>query len=451
MATAKPQVIIRMGSHSEKEYLKKTIKFFDGLILGANLVEATPGATASLLIKFGGRKLAIPFYVDPMTYAFGSYVDQGRLRTDLDWIKSDQKSKKGTVRRFKRSYNKLADEFGGPVADAVAHGAAIKPSDLEDKARASRFCKSIVDYQTSRLARVFREDPEYEDFAADLPTPTAVFAPYFYIEPSNHDAWTRINLHLATLTTAMDPGLPVHAVILADVEFLRKPEFLNGLAKNLPRTGVTGVWLWFSNLVEHTAETLVLDSFRSLISNISDSGLKVFNMHGGYFSLVLSKYGLAGTSHGVGYGEQKDVMPVIGQSTPTVRYHLPGIHKRVGVPDIQRCFEPLGIETPADFHEHVCDCVICKGVVNESIDDFEAFGDMRFSTPTSRRQAQTPAAAKRCRFHFLMSRLRERDEVSKVKLSEIRAQLGAAEKTWGRFPSLQDTCRHLGRWQKALA
>ena len=63
----KPQLIIRMGSHAEKDYILKLGKQFDGIIIGANIVEATAGATASLV----GQKLKIPYYIDPMTYVFG--------------------------------------------------------------------------------------------------------------------------------------------------------------------------------------------------------------------------------------------------------------------------------------------------------------------------------------------------------------------------------------------
>jgi hypothetical protein len=45
-------VTIRLGSHSEKEYLLKTANLFKGVIVGANLLEMTPGATVSLAWKF---------------------------------------------------------------------------------------------------------------------------------------------------------------------------------------------------------------------------------------------------------------------------------------------------------------------------------------------------------------------------------------------------------------
>ena len=38
--------------------------------------------------------------------------------------------------------------------------------------------------------------------------------------------------------------------------------------------------------------------------------------------MALRKIGMTGIAQGNGYGEQKDVMPVIGQSTPTVQYNV---------------------------------------------------------------------------------------------------------------------------------
>jgi len=92
-------------------------------------------------------------------------------------------------------------------------------------------------------------------------------------------------------------------------------------------------------------------------------------------------------SHGVGYGEQKDVVPVIGQSTPTVRYYLPSLHRRLSVPEIELCFRRLAIDSPNDFYEKICDCTICKGVVKKELKEFSEFGEQHFSTPKSKRMA----------------------------------------------------------------
>jgi hypothetical protein len=445
-------VIIRLGSHSEKEYLLRTMQFLDGLILGANLVEATPGATSSFIVKACGNKLATPYFIDPMTYAFGTYVDRetGQARADLDWIKSDQKiaRTKRIERALKRSYSRLGLALGGAFEVSVKTGTALNAATFNSAEIVRETSEAVVSYQLSRISQEFANDPEFESYAEDLPSPAAVFAPYFYAEPSDFGAWINANLRLAT-ATARIATVPAHAVICVDQSYLTDETFLNLLKRELPQTGVAGVWLWFSRLREDDASLEHLLALRELVASLSRH-MQVFNMHGGFFSLALTKVGLAGISHGIGYGEQKDVIPVIGQSTPMVRYYLPDIYKRVGVPEIERCFSSLGIKAPADFHSQVCRCVVCKGVVVEDIADFAAFGEMQRSTPLAKRFAQTPAAAKRCRFHFLLNRIRERDELNAMTIDALARRLEDASSKWGLQPTLRDQTQHLGRWISAL-
>jgi hypothetical protein len=456
MSAVEPHVILRMGSHAEKDYFSKTIHLFDGIILGANLVEATPGASASLLVRFAGQKTKLPYYLDPMTYAFGSYVDgTNRHRSDLDWIKSEQtrKTKSGTkekYRDFKRSYRGLADRIGEPLKSAIAKGRAIPPEAFNDAVLTESFCKAVVDYQLNRIQEILGEDTEFKEYAAEAPRPAVVFAPYFYIDPTNPVAWTTAVLNLASASTALSPERPVHAALCADMELLTNQSLIQRLVTELPKTQAKGVWLWFSGLLEEQADGPHLAALKSLVQRLSAS-MQVYNMHGGYLSLALSKYGMHGISHGVGYGEQKGVLPVIGQSTPTVRYYLPSVYKRFGVPQIARCFKELGIETPQDFHDKICDCVICKGIVTTSIDDFDAFGEMHKSTPSSRRFAQTPSAAKRCRFHFLLNRAKELKWMKTATVADVVGQLQEARGTWGPQPSMQSELGYLGVWESLLA
>lgn len=447
-----PKVVIRYGSHAEKEYLLKTLQFLDGLILGANLIEATPAATASLIIKAGGKKLAVPYYIDPMTYAFGTYTSRdGEVRSDLDWIKSDQKLRgsKRLQRAFKSSYSTLADAFGGVFASAVKNSRAVLPQDFRTTGVIKDTCKAIVDYQLTRIPMEFSKDPEFGQYASELPGPAAVFAPYFYVEPSEAEAWIDVNLRLATATARLQPEVPVHAVLCVDRACLLDDKFREFIAKAMPETGVQAVWFWFSRFAEDRASKEELLGFRQIVEDIS-SKMNVFNLHGGFFSLAMCKLGLSGISHGMGYGEQKDVIPVIGQSIPTVRYYLPDIHKRVGVPDVERCFQALGIEEPIDFFSKVCNCVVCKGVVSEAVSGFSAFGEMHRSSPVARRLAQTPAAAKRCRFHFLLNRIRERDELATMGLEQTKGEMVRSLSKWGEQPSLVEETRHLRNWIDVL-
>ena len=98
-------------------------------------------------------------------------------------------------------------------------------------------------------------------------------------------------------------------------------------------------------------------------------------MHGGYLSALLSKRGLTGFSHGVGYGESKDVVPVIGVIVPVVNYHYPPLHIRTGIAEIERALTELEIFDADDFHEKVCDCTVCKGVIAGDLKNLRQFGE----------------------------------------------------------------------------
>ena len=454
MPPSAPQVVIRLGSHAEKEYVVKLAKFLDGLIVGANLFEATPGATASLLLMVGVKDVGL--YVDPMTYAFGAYVDprSGQVREDLDWIKSDQtrkdeKGQKRTVRDFKRSYKALAKQLGAPLSQAVTGSAAVTPASFADDSLRESFCSQVVRYQLARMTEELEKDEELKNYVHDVPRPAAVFAPYFYVEPTHTGEWLEANLSLMTTAAKINTEVPVHGILCADLSHLTDQTTARRLIDALPGTGIKGIWLWFSGLFEDTVEADALKAYRDLVEALA-SRLEVHAMHGGLFSLLLSKHGMSGVSHGTGYGEQKDVVPVVGQSMPMVRYYLPPLARRLGVPQIERTFDALGIRTPEDFYAKVCNCSVCKGVVSSSLDEFSAFGDMHFSRISSKRRAQTPAAAKRCRFHFLLARLRERDDIRRMNLADLLQRLRTASQTWGAQPSLRAEGQHLARWVQVL-
>ena len=453
MPEAQSTVILRLGSHSEKEYVEKTIKQFDGVMVGANLLQATPGATASLLFKLN-KQAGRPYYVDPMTYAFGTYVDPDsrKVRSDLDWIKSDQKvrGQKGKFTRdFKSSYRKLADAFGLPFSTSVNRSRAIEPADFNSDQVVQDACSRVLSFQADLLRGIFREDPATAGFADDFPSPTALLAPYFYIEQSRMGDWIALNHRLALASTAVRKDIPIHVVVCGHRDLLSNDIHARNIIDGLKECRPAGVWLWFSRFDEHGASIEELRALRNWVEEIS-AYTPVFNMHGSYFSLALSKIGMAGIAHGVGYGEQKDVVPVIGQSTPTVQYYVRSLHAKFSVPQITRCFTALGITTPDQFFETICDCVICKNIIGKDLNAFAQFGEIHYSRPAAKRASQTPAAAKRCRYHFLLNRSKERDYVRANALTAIADNCNAAADRWS-MTILAPYIGHLRIWAEVLS
>ena len=445
-----PKVILRMGSHAEKEYFEKTAKFFDGIIVGANLLESTPAATASFLAK-----LKIPYYIDPMTYAYGSYIDKNGVQcNDLDWIKSEQKVDKETSKRdFKKSYKTLSPKLGRIFEKSLDRNRAIDENDLKSPTDIKALCETVSSYQTTSIEKIFSQDSEWgTEIAESVKRPQAVFAPYFYLERKAPQISLNIIIELIRVTSELKLGIPVHGIICADQEYLAESEFIDYLVKSLNASGANGIWFWFSRFDEKEADEVKLKNFRTLVEKLS-SKKEVYNLHGGYYSLTLSKFGLSGISHGIGYGEQKDVIPVIGQSIPTVRYYIRDLHKTLGVPEIERSFKKLGVSNSVDFQSKICNCAICNGIMKNGLDGFAQFGDRHYSSEESKRLSQTPAAAKRCRFHFLLSRIIERNMMRSVELSDVISNLNQAFEKWKDTPLNYDgsLCENLIKWLNVIS
>jgi hypothetical protein len=462
MSITSPRVILRLGSHSEKEYFEKLITYFDGYIVASNLLENTPGATASLVHKFSSQNKAIPYYIDPMTYIFGCYNDPSTnsLRKDLDWIKSDQKKAKKIVRDFKSSYRKVGEKFGGlfakAVEDAVKKDSALMPDHFSDS-HIEDACKKIIDYQKNCISKSLQNSlssNEWEIFKEEISLPSAIFAPYFYIEPNYQPKkWLKLNMNFIKCTVDISKEIPVHAILCFDSSALLDNNFISELITEVKSSHVQGVWLWISKLNEDNASDSKLEdkllSLRKIVEQLRDS-IEVYNMHGGFFSLALSKFGMSGISHGIGYGEQKDVVPVIGQATPIVRYYLPALHRRLGVTEIERCFRGLEIETPEDFYNKICNCAICKGIIKDGVDQFAKFGEMNPIKSGSTKSGQTPTAAKLCRFHFLLCRIKERNEMKTLQIEQLLKLLDEANKHWSGFDHIHKYHAHISLWASVL-
>ncbi len=440
------EVFLRLGSHSEKQYVIKTFRLFRGVLVGANLLESTPGATVSFALNVIGQKKA--FAIDPMTYTFGM---------DLDYIKSETidrtKGKRTTKFSLKKSFAKLAGEFGSPVSDAVEKDRPVEPDDF-DEDTTEPFCESIYSYQTERMRTYFDADVQLQEFSTECPDPSFVFAPYFYI-PYPHAGWREwrdLNIKLASTFAELDGEVEKHGVICIGQRILDDGARWLRICRAFIETRLPAFWLWLSPLNEDKISDSRLQALAEGIEAFKDAGRKVYNMHGGYLSALLSKRGLTGFSHGVGYGESKDVVPVIGIVVPTVNYHYPPLHIRTSIIDVERALSELGIFDADDFHERVCDCTVCKGVIAGDLKNLRQFGEFILKVG-NQRESQTPDSAKKCRLHFLLARRREIDHISELAAGDLKQELRDTAAEYAALPgylTLQAKGRHLDTWAKIL-
>lgn len=410
------ELIVRLGSHAEKDYLLKTIDLFSGTIVGANLLESTPGATVSLAWKFDKQNKS--FLIDPMTYVFA---------IDLDYISSETTDRRTgrTDKGIKRSFRQICERLGGPYESVIlTNRRSITPADLTSGTVIDEMCLSVMAYQMQRMREICEKDPQLEQFS-DRAFPSAVFSPYFYIPAENiagSQQWEDVCLRIMESFGTIDSTVPKYAVLCIDRRMLKDRDRTRNLMARAIDSGCDACWLWINAFREEGISEDEVNNLDLLVRQAGGRDFPLWNMHGGFLSCLLSKRGMAGFSHGIGYGESKDVLPVSAGVLPTIAYHYNPLHVRSSVLDIIRAFSSVGVTDAESFHDIVCNCTVCKGVLKGNLRNFEKFGE-RLVKQGNENPSQTAEAAKLCRFHFLLSRKKELDLVNSSSIEDISTLL----------------------------
>jgi hypothetical protein len=375
--------IIRLGTHAEKVYLDRAAPWFDETLLNANLVEATASATALFLFQLGKY-----YFIDPVTYAFA-----------LDPLYIQSRDTDGQL-RFKRTFKKLAFRYG-LIDQEDAPVPRLGPDDLSDPARLRDFCQRVLTYQATRCEEALQQDAEFLQETAAV-RPVRLLAPYFY---SAHDPdWRRLNGHLIEQACDLAGQVPVWGVICLDALVLDQYELVAEVADFYSRLPCSGLCLWLTNLDEPSATATQLNGLRRLVSQLVTAGkADLINLYGGYFSALLRFDGLTGFSHGVGYGERRDIVPVLGGGLPPAKYYLPPIHEEIYIEELLRLAAAFDSD---DFSTQICSCAICRGLLRVSLEHLleEYSRTVRKALRGVYRDFPDPIVYRYTRFHFLHNR-----------------------------------------------
>jgi len=427
---------VRLGTHAEKDYALKTSSIYDHIVLNANLVIATPGASASLVLK-----LQKGFVIDPMTYAFA-------LNPRYLMTKSKAKSTRGQL-MVKRTYEKLGDRYGSPIAGGVGRQ-RLQPNDFNAQ-NIQTFVANVYSFQVRAMPDTWEEDEEFREIAAlRYVGPHAVLSPYFYMFPGpRFKGWLDLNVELASAFAAcVKARVAWYAPICIDEGLLDDPEACIRIADAVSALPCAGYVLWVSDLREERAGKARLRALADLVSRLSQGGLRqVVNAHGGFFSLALRHFGMTGLSHSFGYGEHRDVTPVLGGGLPPVKYYYPPLRCLLIPTYVETILPGIEVATPAAFHKRVCGCSICRSVVSQSIDEFEKFYE--FTVNENGNEVATPEAYDRCRYHYLLARKQEIDSFQSKSLDDIIGTLQHSSELYEDETGVADAS-YLRTWAEVL-
>lgn len=309
---------------------------FDGLVVPGTIAAFQAEGTKGFVLSLSARS-SDPYMIDSRFPLF-----QNQLRSP------------------KKSHLMLADVLGAP--ELVHSNRLPTPND---------FTETLVDTIAQRWIEfnVGFDDVKsktFDKYAARLNEPvlpenrqgpSAILPPYTMIGDLK-DGWGGVSDRLweASVAHATSRGIsvPLRRVVAAT-----SAAVWDQCAAAVMHRDVIA---WISDLEEFRPESAAeLRAYGQAIQNASQRGQRVFALYGGFFSVLLARYGLIGSSHGIGFGEHRDYIELPSSGAPLARYYVPRLHKYIPV-DIAQI---LWLQFPTLVS---CECQECRDSAPASLD-----------------------------------------------------------------------------------
>lgn len=408
----------RLGTVGEKSLFEDMKDYYFGIVIGAHFAAFYPSWLLTFL-----SKVKKPFFIDPVTYIFAR---------NLDNIKKEN--------NFKKSYEKLMDICGKNVK-TILKRRQLMPKDFLDtnSTLIQDFTKNIVSFQKD----IFKATPsqqsilEYTKISGkkiEIPTPLFLTTPYFYFT-SLDDPWYEISIKIAKQSIKLKGEDELYAVLCFSKELLRNEDYIEKIIKDY--AGFDGYLIWISDFDEKIESEEYLNGLKIFIRKLSESKKPIFTLYGEFFSLLLSKFGLAGYSRGICYGDSKSVDAYTTGGRPPRQYYLSLLHIKLSE-SIARTFF-------SDNPNLLCKCKICSEILRnvKSTENVKKIGEF-FDNIDFIKEAKQ---------HFMIMHAKEIDTISKNPLETLKKEL---EQEYEKSEKLNLNVygisnKHIKRWGQTLA
>lgn len=386
--------IIRYGTNAEQKYFGKDFDdVYDCIVINANMVAFSPKALSVFVSK---KTVDKEFFIDPITHAFQhnqSYI-------------SDEKTQ-----RIKRSISNLILEYSkgnklqsiitapGDKQKELYAKRPLVPSDFDEDLIHS-FTENVISYQKNIATKKTGGVSKYIKFAKGIDpsqdikmylTPKFIVAPYFYIDTSKRSQeWLDQNILLSRKAWELKEGaqlfiqIVISKSLVVDAAVRGYPgSKLEEIVRGYKSIDTNGYLLWIDNFSEHDQISKVLQVYISMLHDLKTKGVPIYSLYGSYLSSLLAHPEinlLDGVSHGLEYGEKREVVPV-GGGLPMPKYYFLKLHKRINFSDMLSVIKRMGINTKEDFHNKICNCKVCVENISENVlESFMQFGESKPST-----------------------------------------------------------------------
>ena len=247
--------------------------------------------------------------------------------------------------------------------------------------------------------------------------PTYVLCPYFAVQSLSDEWWFVMERIWNAAQQVDNPGGISPVVSLSNVSLLR------AAIESVPNTLSSRVFFWIPGFDERRAGLHRLNQLKEVVDNLQHRH-ELMNLYGGYYSILLGKFGLSGFNNGLGYSESRDWPTLDSTGAAPARYYLRRLHAYVPTATATAI-----VETDDAF---VCNCSVCDGG--------------RLPNDLSYHELKR---------HFALARAWEMEQVEATDLPDLSSILrddeGRCERLRNGLPSnLRIPTGHLSRWADAL-
>jgi len=424
---AAPRTILRLGLFRDRPVFEDARETFSGVVVPAHIAAHSADGLWGFLSGLSNPL----FFYDPMTYWFvlpAKYWTRGSETGALP--EADLPISADDIRP---AFRRLFQEYG--LLDAVMQleepafrdevMATLPSAALEFQRRGIR---AKTQRALSKYAAILGRTLQTEQFAPDR-----LVGPYLAI-----DSWTGSTFRDQCRMNEAALSLRESSERLWTILALASPAQLRALGgpdrDALRLAEFDGVGIWIGDLDEHSASVAQLRAYRALVESV---GKPIWLMYGGYFSVLLSHFGVVEISHGIFYTESKRLLGPVGSGPPAERYYVPGLH---------RFYEPIRAFAIIDaIPEFGCSCQECP-----SLDELRSE-----ALATRQDRSRRRPWVERLQRHFLRCRQAEVSAVRSRSLGDLTAELRVQADLVDGLPTsvragLRVGSAHLNSWAIAL-
>lgn len=176
--------------------------------------------------------------------------------------------------------------------------------------------------------------------------PTYVLCPYFAVQ-SFSDAWWNVMGKIWNAAQQIDNPAEILPVVA-----MSSASALQRAIESVPDSLSSRVFFWIPGFDEKIASLDKLYEVKEAVSSLA-TAYGLMNLYGGYFSILLGKFGLDGFNNGLGYSESREWPTLDSTGAAPARYYVRRLHAYVS-----QATATAIVETDNAF---ACGCSVCEG------------------------------------------------------------------------------------------